>query len=451
MRCLALLALLLVPLDAAAQVTALGPVSSSPPAGVSPVRWPDVAYDPSTDIALAVSGAGRVMGALRAGDGSALGDPFLVDEDAGFAQAPRVAYVPGAGFVVAWHATVGDATRVRARRWTSAGPASSSFDVSAPGTNWEMGAALAAAPDGTLLVAWQTIPARQIAAQRIDASGLMGAPIVVDARPIYFRDPAVAYDPATATFVVAYAGCVVDGDCFVEAQRIAPSGALSGVPIVLASGLRAGYVPELVHVAHTGRMLCVYYQLDGAGASMAARSFGADGVPSPAVSLGAIGAYDANGLAYAAATGTIAFVSHGAGSEDVAFELDAEGRALAGGVPFGPSGGSGNFNPRVTATRSGWLAVTSTGFASLTTIALTSGAPALDAGTPDASPPTDAGSDAPTPHDAPTLDAGAGSRPGLSVGCGCRAARGAPPTALAVLGLAFWLRRKRVDRSGRER
>lgn len=437
-----------------AQVAAVGPASSTaPPVGTAPIRWPDVAFDPEHDVYLAVSGAGHIAGYWFSADGAPLDRPFVIDAGAIFAQAPRVTYAEGAGFVVAWHETVpGDAVRIRARLVTyGAAPLPGSFDVSPLGTNWEMGAALAwSTTSGVLLIAWQSTMDTRIGAQRVSATGaLLGAPIVVDPRAYYFRDPAIAYHAATDTFFVAYAGCVGTNDCFVDVQRVsAGTGALVGGPIELDASIDAGYVPELAYSARSEDVLAVWHRRAAGGASFWSRLVSGDGTPSvdPVIVTDTLGSYDASSLAYAALSGSFLFVTHGLTSQDVAIELSAGGAPLNAPLDFGSASAGGNFNPRVAANgaRGEWLAVTSADFTALAaqrfeTRTRDPGGP-LDGGASDASAPAlDAAIprvDGAIPLDA-TADDDAGRAHAIATGCGCRA--GGAPHSAGVAGSIAWL------------
>lgn len=416
-----------------AQLAAGGsPRASTPPASVMPVRWPDVAFDPASDLFLAVSGATHVAGLLVAPSGEPVGAPFVIDEASAFAQAPRVTHVAHAGFLVAWHESVGDTTELRGRLVRGDGSFASGDLVLSPlGTNWEMGAAIASSPASEVALAvWQSIPERQIVAQRLDvtASALaagsvrLGEPIVVDPRAIYFRDPAVVHHAGSDRFFVAYADCEADAACAVHVQRLdAGSGARVGEPILLEDRLDAGYVPELVSIAHTGRVLAVWYLRAGFAASFHARTIDADGALGELVTASLVGSYDANGLAYAPASGTAVFVSHGMGAEDVAIELDADGRPLGEPIAFGVPGTTGNFNPRIAASTHAprFLAVTATEFTSLTTQVLTtlSRDPSLtlDAGVT----MRDAGASTRDAADDGAMGLDASLGPGASPGCAC--------------------------------
>ncbi|MFO0709835.1 MAG: hypothetical protein U0353_08355 [Sandaracinus sp.] len=452
-------------------------VQSPPPAGVGAVRWPDVAYDPDADLYLAISGSVHVAGRFVSADGTPRDASFVLDAASAYAQAPRVAHVAGAGFLVAWHESVEGATELRGRVVRADGSfATGDLVLSPRGTNWEMGAALASSPASHVaLVAWQSIPERQIVAQRIDVSASalgqrLGEPIVVDPRAIYFRDPAVVHHGPSDRFVIAYADCVADGACAVHAQRIdASSGARVGEPILLEDGVDAGYVPELAMIAHTGQVLAIWYVRTGFSAAFHARTLDGEGALGPLREVGMLGSYDANGVAYAPRSGTVLFVTHGAGAQDVAIELDATGAPMGAPVDFGPAGSTGNFNPRVVAStrEARWLAVTSTQFSAITTqvLATASRDPSLasDAGaSDDAGPsgdagPIDAGSFDAGPLD-PARDAGAsgdaGHGRGSASGCGCRL--GASPgsvratwISIALLALGVGLRAARARRARR--
>lgn len=452
-----LIACVTAPGSLAAQLALEGaPRPSTPPASVSPVRWPDVAFDPASDVFLAVSGAGHVGGILVASSGEPLGAPFVIDAASAFAQAPRVTHVEGAGFLVAWHETVGDATELRGRLVRADGSfATGDLVLSPVGTNWEMGAAIASSPASEVALAvWQSIPERQIVAQRLDVSEAalsaggaavrLGAPIVIDARAIYFRDPAVVHHAGSDRFFVAYADCEADAACAVHVQRLdAGTGERVGEPILLEDRLDAGYVPELVSIAHTGRVLAVWYLRAGFAASFHARTIDADGALGELVTASLVGSYDANGLAYAPSSGTVVFVTHGSTAEDVAIELDAAGHPLGEPLAFGAPSATGNFNPRIAASTRAprFLAVTSTEFTSLTTQRITTASrdPSADR---DAGLGLDAGAlDAgAVPGDAAVADLDGAPGRGAVSGCACtvRSAARVPPWLALALALVAW-------------
>jgi len=454
------LAVVLCAFGARAQLTAANlPMSPAPAAGTAPVRWPDVAF--GDGVWLAVSGAGNIQGQYFTAAGDPEGAAFTVDVDAFHAQCPRVGFVPQSGaFLVTWHASISmNATRVRGRLLRHGMPAlTQDFDISPDGSNWEMGPSIATGAN-ELLVAWQVFGTTKIQAQRISSAGAkVGGVIDVDPSAGYERDPAVGYDPVSDTYLVAYAGCVGNDDCFVRAQRVdAATGALIGTPLTLDASINAGYVPEIAYDANARRWLVVWYRATGGARSLEGRTVAADGTLGPRRTVSSMYAsYDANSLAWSPQSGTFVVVTH-ATEQDVAVELDGEGRPLnLPGLLWGPTGVTGNFNPRITA-RSGapdFLAVTSSAFASLTAQRLTTATRTLvvDAGTDagvDAG--VDAGAaDAGTVTDAGTADAGtmppasdAGTGPPVTGACGCHAA---PGLALAVLALV--LRRRRAARDG---
>lgn len=413
-----------------------------------PVRWPDVAFGASQW--LAVSGASKIQGQYFAEDGSAAGAAFTVNVDSFYAQCPRVAFGGGA-FLVTWHASV-SATLTRVRgRLLPAGTAD--FDISPDGTNWEMGAAVAYG-SGEFLVVWQN-SATKIQAQRVSGAGAkVGGVIDIDSAAPYARDPAVAYDAASDSFLVAYAGCVGNDDCFVRAQRV-KAGALVGTPLLLDGPINAGYVPEIA--AAEGRWLVVWYRATPGARSLEARFVSPDGTVGPRQTVSATYAsYDANSVAWSPVSGTFVVVTH-ATEQDAAIELDAEGRPLnAPGLLWGPMVQAGNFNPRIAA-RPGeaeFFGVTSTAFANLTGQRLVTATRLLvvDAGVP-SSPdagPADAGIVADAGVE-PVIDAGtsgtvdAGPQPGATATCGCNASA---PVGLLLVSCLLSVRRAR-RRGGR--
>ncbi|MEO7095733.1 MAG: hypothetical protein ABI175_20915 [Polyangiales bacterium] len=461
-------AVLAGPRVASAQVSTAGSASSvAPPTGTGPVRWPDVAHDAKTDVYLAVSGAGAIMGQYFSADGAPLETAFAVQAGASFAQAPRVASI-GSAYLVTWHETVGTQTRVRARILKHGAPAvTGDFDVSPLGSNWEMGAATAYSKTSDVaLVAWQA-GGGTLAAQRVSATGaLLGGTIAIDPGARYHRDPSLAWNAATDEFVIAYGGCDGTDDCFGEARRISAAGAFVGGAIGIDAHAKAVYTPELAHNAITHETLVVWHRRDAAAAFFSRRilrdgSLGGDSVLVTATYT----SYDANGLAWDPISNTFLFVTHSDAATDAAIELSAQGAPLDPkmGVRFGPSSAGGNFNPRVAAAngRAEWMAVTSTEFKTLTaqrfvTLTRDPAGVAVDGGVIDAAgvdaAGVDAGADASI---APPPDAGidAASTPAADFageGCACTTKPAArTPLALflaPILALALACARARRAR-----
>ncbi len=408
------------------------PVTIAPAAGTAPLRWPAIAYGDGRY--LAISGAGKVTGQFLDDDAVPMGAPFAVNAGTNLAQAPRVTYAAGK-FFVTWHETVGSATQIRARYVTTS-PIGGDFDVSPLGTNWEMGAA-SAFNGKELLVAWQNT-ATAIVAQRVGDAAI-GAPIPIDATGRYQRDPTVVAQGSD--FLVVYAGCVADKNCFVEAQRVR-DGALVGERLVLDSAIDAGYVPEAA-ATETGDVLVVWYRVAAGAKSFVSRVIHADGtLGSPVTVSSTFGSYDANGLAYDARSRSFLFVTHGDSSQDMAVELSLVGAPLTT-TPFGPMG-SGNFNPRVAAStaRPEWIAVTSTEFETLTAQRFsTAEVSATDAGIADAAVDAEPIGDSLPPRDSSprndiTSDPASGS-------CGCGVPRTRTPGAAIALLLLLVGRRWR--------
>jgi hypothetical protein len=472
-----LLALLLLLSPAAwAQLSASGALASAaPPSGTTTVRWPDVAYDPADDVFLGISGAGAIFGQYFTGPGALSGSSFVVNSGTVFGQAPRTAYAPDIGaFLVAWHETIGNDTRIRGRLIRHGKTAlTSDFDISPFGTNWEMGAAMAySTVSKEFLVAWQDRGTSQIRVQRVSNAGApLGTVTTVETAP-YSRDPAVGYDSVTDRFLVAYGGCVGNDDCFIHAQRFqAGTGAPVGAIIVLESAIKAGYIPEVAFNASTGKSLVVWYRV-GTATGLYGKLVDASGQAGAVLPIApGAGSYDANSVAWNPISNTFAVVTHGSTAQDLMVEVSASGVSSHPTVLlYGSAASTGNFNPRVaasTATAS-WLGVTSNKFATLDAQLVVTAtrdpidAGVLDAGTSDAGidagPSADAGAaDSGTvPLDAGSTDAGspdAGARdagtPRADAGtamtavssCGCTAGFDGGPIFLGLLVLTWRKRR----------
>lgn len=376
MRIRVIIAVVLVAQPASAQLSAVGsPGSVGAAAGMSTLRWPDIAYDPANDVYLAVSGAANIEGQYWSAQGAPLGQPFIVNSAAIYAQAPRVVYASGVGgFIVAWHASVtNSATQIRGRivRYNQT-PLTDDFDISSLTTNWEMGAAIAySALSREALVAWQGANS-SLRAQRIsDTGAAVGVELAVEPSARYHRDPSVGYSAANDEYLVAYAGCEANDDCFVEAQRIqAGTGALIGTPIILDENVVAAYVPEVAFNERTAQWLVVWHRRNAGSAAFYSRRIASDGSLASAAQLvtNAFGSYDANDVSWNPVSNTFVFISHGTASQDVALELDARGGPIGSvGVDVGSATANGNFNPRLCANdkTSEWMAITSAAFTNL--------------------------------------------------------------------------------------
>ena len=391
---------LLVGTSAWADLVAAAGFQVAPPAGTSPVRWPDVAFDPVDDVFLAVSGAGKTQGQYFTGAGAASGASFVVNSGAIYGQAPRVTFASDVGgFLVTWHETIGNDTRIRARILRYGKTAlTDDFDLSPFGTNWEMGASAAyASTSKEFLVGWQDRATTQIHVQRVSSAGALLGPVITVEATGYARDPSIGYDPDTNRFLVAYGGCVGNNDCFIHAQRIqAGTGARVGAPIALDAPIKAGYVPEVAYNTTTHEFLVVWYRITAGVSGLHSKTINASAATGPLQPVGANGSYDANSVAYNPASNTFVVVSHSSGNQDIACELSASGQALsATGTLFGSTTAMGNFNPRVAASTltKSWLGVTSSAFTALTAQRLTIVAPPVDAGAADAGlPKVDSGS-----------------------------------------------------------
>ena len=446
------------------QLSTGGPVSITPPAGVAPVRWPDVAFSSTDDVFLAVSGADDIQGQYFSATGAALGAAFKVNAADVFGQAPRVTWSAAHNaFLVTWHETLGNDTRIRGRIIRYNQPAlTADFDISDFGTNWEMGATVAySETSDEFLIGWQDRAGTHIKVQRVSGTGsLIGTSLTIETVP-YARDPSIAWDRDTNRFLVVYGGCVGNDDCFIHGQRIeGGTGMLVGTPILLEPSVRAGYVPELAYNAITHQFLVVWFRLAPSGNGLYAKTVDANGLDGPLLTVSAVASYDANDVAWNPISNSFVVVTHGSTAQDLAIELSASGQVLGTGVGFGVPTSNGNFNPRIASSTSGadWLGVTSTEFGRLTAERITTltraqppdaGISEPDAGI-DAGPtdPPDAGSqiDGGFTTSPPLPDAGMTTDGGTNISgtgsCGCTTV--SSPFFYALLFAALFVTRQRA-------
>jgi hypothetical protein len=189
--------------------------------------------------------ANGIFGQLFYADGSPRGSEFQVSQDIWDSQyTPAVAMAPDGAFVVAWEAfdqANGGANNyeVFARRYDADGsPLGDEFLVNTVPDREQWHAAVAIAPDHSFVIAWQDDRdlnlGGEIYARRYDAAGVGGATFHVNQTSAYNQyNPAVAMD-AAGNVVVAWTSAFQDGYADgVFARRYDAAGtALSGEILV---------------------------------------------------------------------------------------------------------------------------------------------------------------------------------------------------------------------------
>jgi hypothetical protein len=184
-------------------------------------------------------GDGRGVFAQRFDSGgAAVGGEFQVNvETLDHQQLPNVACGADGSFVVAWESRGqdGDGYGVFARRYDAGGaPMGGEFQVNTYTTEWQVGASVCAAADGSFVVAWQSYEqdgdSEGVFAQRFDSAGaLRGDEFQANAYTLWTQAfPATACDTA-GDFIIVWHSDLQDGDSYgVFGQRFASDGTPRG-------------------------------------------------------------------------------------------------------------------------------------------------------------------------------------------------------------------------------
>jgi hypothetical protein len=392
---------------ASAQVSRVGSTltlwGGPPPTDIA-TRGSGIAYDPKSDVYLAVSAHGTVRGRFIAGDGSPIATAFVVAPSANFQQFPQVAYSPDAdggagGFLVSWHESDQSPTSVHVRLISyqhgfigadTRIPTSASFWESAPAVAYATGSR-------EFLVVWRSFAPADIQAARVSVTGSVVGGVITVSNTADFEDhPSVTYNPGTDEFFVVYTGFSSASTLYGRRLR---AGQLVGGPATIATG--AGiYITDAAYDSITGLYLVGWYE--GSQPASYGRLLNPDGSPAGAVTALSTRykSYDALGLAHNRTTGTFFLVSHDSATvEDGGVEVGPNGVPLSGGLIVTAAGGAGNFYPKITAHASqpDWMVVTAWSFQATMAQRLTSGT--RSGGTP---APTPAPGPAPAPAPAST-------------------------------------------------
>lgn len=165
-----------------------------------------------THSAVAIAASfGFAAGTAIAAPGDPLGPLFLVPGVADYQSAAAVAAAPDGRFVAAWNEVVEDPLgyQVIARRFSADGtPAGAAFPVNDPDGSGESVAGIAMGADGRFVVSWiddESAGAGSVRVRTFDAAGnrTSGEVVVVDGTDFRYRTPGVAM-AADGDFVVAW-------------------------------------------------------------------------------------------------------------------------------------------------------------------------------------------------------------------------------------------------------
>ncbi len=253
-----------------AQASRLGPTFNLGGTN-SPVILPDVAHDPVNNRWLQVSGNGFIEGHLMNATGGTIG-AFRVNATAGYVQNPRVEY-GGEGYLVTWHETIGNLAYVRGRIVSADGvPQGGDIPLSGGGSSWLAGAAIAySTASREFLVAWVGSfgVTDDIHAQRVSANGtpVGGLILISSGSPDWDREPAIAYNPDTDQYYVAYAAYSRSNYGYISGRRIqAGTGAYVGGIQQFATNV-ASRIPSISYNTATAQYLLVWHHTYSGGAA----------------------------------------------------------------------------------------------------------------------------------------------------------------------------------------
>ena len=265
--------------------------------------------------------------------GQPLGGEFQANVTTlGYQQNPAVAYLSGGGFVVVWDGKgVGDVSGVFGRRYDSNGTAlGSEFLINTTTASQQQNPAVAALPDGSFLVAWDSAgdsdgSATGIFAQRFDASGAhLGGEFLVNTTTASFQQyPAIGVAP-DGKFVIAWQSNLQDGSGYgIYAQRYTAAGAkLDSEFAVNTFTDNDQLYPSVACNDHGGFVISWNGKGAADNAGVYIREFGADGTALGSESLVNATTASAQQSASVAAAGSgyvVAWSGNGAGDSDGVF------------------------------------------------------------------------------------------------------------------------------------
>jgi hypothetical protein len=364
--------------DAASAATRGAVVSVA--TGNSVVRFPDAAYDPTSNVFLAVAGTVSIKGQWVSPAGAALGGVFTINPTSLYQQTPSTHCGENGVCLVVWYEGATPTPTVRLLSY-SGGFLTGPIAIGPAGGNQEMAPGITYSPaTHEFLVTWMgDYPsADNIWVARINLAGQVLASFPLTTGTAYERGPSVAYNPTSGEYVIAYEG--MSGNvAYMAAQRYA-NGAPVGGAIILDTAATE-FISSADYDSETQSVLVTWNR---GGTAIYGKQVGANGAVGSLLTLSAsYGAYDALGTSFNPISKSFLIVTHGSSVEDVAIEVSS---ALVPSPAFAltAAGGTGNFNPRVTAnaTAAQWLAVTSTSFTTLTAQFVNSAANAGAGGVP---------------------------------------------------------------------
>ncbi|MEP6593620.1 MAG: hypothetical protein ABJC51_08000, partial [Acidobacteriota bacterium] len=217
-----------------------------------------------------------------------------------------------------------------------------------------------------------------ILAQRLSSGGtpVGGLILISSGSADWDREPAVAYNPDTDQYYIAYAAYSRSNYGYVSGRRIqAGTGAYVGGIQQFVTNV-ASRIPSISYNTAAAQYLLVWHHTFSGGAAFYGQVLnGADAAPVGGVRVMSSHyvAYDALDVDYNEPSGEFLLVTHSQTWEDAAISIRGNGDPMDNGFILTNTTdfraikkGDGNFNPRMAPSKSEkkWLVVTSSGFTS---------------------------------------------------------------------------------------
>lgn len=351
--------------------------------GTTPlIEQPDIAYDSTNNQYLQVAGKVFIEGHLLSAAGSLI-KRFQISDGTYYAQNPRVTFSPdvtGGGYLVTWHASVGDIARVHGRIFNATGVAvtgeftiATSASSVALSTQWTMGAPSAYATGSKeFLVVWggNKYTSFDIIGQRVGTTGaLLGGNFLISGggANLYDRDPSVAYNPKTNNFYVGW-GIYDEGGRYGYAGGRMVGAGTGALGTTTFFGAAAGVsITSVAYNDTANQFLFGWHHQTKGGQFHYGVVLDANGVQVGDIRVlsGYYAAYDALDIEFNARAGEYFLITHGVNHEDAGVTITGAGNARDNGfLVTSTSGINGNFHPRLatSTTEKKWLVVTASQF-----------------------------------------------------------------------------------------
>ena len=254
-------------------------------------------------------------------------------------RVPRVASLPGGGFVAVWHSDGQDGSSyaVVGQRYDGSGaPVGAEFQANTYTTGRQYGPLVAADRKGNFVVVWESDfqdgSQYSVFAQRYDAAGnRRGAEFQVNTFTTGYQAATDAAYDAAGNFVVVWAGTDQDGDqAGVFGQRFDGAGNRRGGEFRVNTVTTGNQLAPRLGMAPSGAFVVSWTSPDGDGYGISAQRFGASGAPAGSelrVNAFTTGTQHPSQVAMAEAGGFVVTWRENDGSSNGGF-----------GQRFGPSG-----------------------------------------------------------------------------------------------------------------